>query len=157
LAGLALVAGCPARPTLRDPHEGERKLTFHNLAGGSVCGLYVYPIAQTQEGSNRLAPNAELRGGDTLRLWLVPADYQVRATGCPYETLDVSGFITNVRLGDDGIVVLFREDDPKSNEAAMAIAHEHDNTFLVPAKLHLVKHPTSRSAPKELDSEKPPL
>ena len=31
------------------------------------------------------------------------------------------------------------------------------NTFLVPAKLQFVRHPTSRTAPKELDSEKPPL
>ena len=153
---LAIVAGC-GRSTLRNPHEGEHRLTFHNFAGGSVCGFHVYPVAQAQEGSNRLAPDAELRSGDSLRLWVVPGDYQVRATGCSYEKLDVSGFITNVRLNGDGIVVLYREDDAKSKEAAMRIAHENDNTFLVPAKLQLVSHPTSRSAPKELDSEKPPL
>jgi hypothetical protein len=157
LAALALLAGCPSRPTLRNPHEGESQLTFHNFAGGPICGFYVYSIAQTLEGANRLAPKAELPNGESHRLWLAPGDYQVRATACPYEKLAVTGYMTNVRLGDDGIVVLYREDDAKSNEAAMRIAHEHDNTFLVPAKLQLVKHPTSRTVPKQLDSEKPPL
>ena len=122
-----------------------------------MCGFYVYLVAQTQEGSNQLAPDAELRTGDSRHLWFVPGDYQVRATGCSYEKLDVSGYTTNVGLGADGFVVLYRQDDAKSNEAAMRIAHENENTFLVPAKLQLVRHPTSRSAPKELDSEKPPL
>ena len=155
-----MVAGCAkprARPTINTSHEGEHQLTFHNFAGGPVCGFYVYPIAQTLEGSNRLAPNAELRSGDSHRLWLVPGEYQVRATGCSYEKLDVSGYATNVRMSADGIVVLYREDDAKSNEAAMSIAHKNENTFLVPAKLQFVRHPTSRTAPTELDSEKPPL
>jgi len=155
-AVLAIVAGCGARQKLRNPHEGEHQLTFHNLAG-SVCGFYVFSVAQSQEGNNRLAQDAELRNGDSLRLWVVPGDYQVRATGCPYEKMNVSGYTTNVRLGPDGIVVLYREDDAKSKEAAMQIAHKNENTFLIPAKLQLVSHPTSRTAPKELDSEKPPL
>ena len=61
------------------------------------------------------------------------------------------------RLVANSIVVLYREDDAKSKDAAMRIAHDNENTFLVPAKLQLVPHPTSRTAPKELDSEKPPL
>jgi hypothetical protein len=157
LAVLVIAAGCAGGLTLRNPHEGEHQLTFHNFGGGSVCAFHVYPIAQAQVGTNRLAPDAELRSGDSRRLWLVPGDYQVRATGCSYETLDVSGYTTNVRLIADSNVVLYREDDAKSAEAAMRIAHENENTFLVLAKVQLIPHPTSRSAPKELDSEKPPL
>lgn len=137
----------------RNPHEGEHQLTFHNIAGGSVCRLHVWAVAEANEGTNRLTI-PELRSGDMLKLWLVPGDYQVRATGCDYEKLDVRGFTTNVRLNQNGNVVLYREDDAKSKAAAIQLAHDIENTYLVVAKVQLVKNPKPRIAP---DAEKPPL
>jgi len=149
-----MVAGCTEQAIRkRNPHEGEHQLTFHNLAGGSVCGVYVFRVAEDNQGGNRLT-NSELRNNETLQLWLTPGDYQVRATGCSYEKLDVRGYTTNVRLNMDGNIVLYREDDAKSKAAATQLAHDNENTYLVLAKVQFVKHPTSR---KELDSEKPPL
>ena len=149
---LALViAACAGRAIRHDPHEGMLQLTFHNLAGGSICEVYVFPATDTNEGANRLAN--ELRSGEQLRLWLVPGDYQVREDGCTFEKLDVKGFTTNIRLNMNGNVVLYREDDAKSKAAATQFAHDNENTYLVVAKVQLVKHPT----PRNVDAEKPPL
>src|SRR5262245_48038925 len=132
---LAVVAGCAAAMQRRNPHEGELKLTFHNMAGGSICGVVVFPVTET-ESANRL--KAELPTGETFSLWLVPGDYQVRADGCTFEKLDMRGFTTNVRLNMDGNVVLYREDDAKSKAAATSFAHDNENTYLVLAKVQLV-------------------
>src|SRR5678815_3499833 len=102
LAALAIVAACAGRPMRHDPHEGELELTFHNVAGGSVCAVFVFSVTDANEGRNRLEQNTELRNGDTLSVWLVPGDYQVRADGCSFEKLDLRGFTTNVRLNMNG-------------------------------------------------------
>ena len=157
MAALLIVAGCTGKPLRHDPHEGEHQLTFHNVAGSPVCGFYVYLVTDAQQGNNRLETVGELRSGNQLRLWFAPGDYQVRATSCSYEKLAVSGYTTNVRLNMDGMVVLYRGDDAKSKDAATRLAHDNQNTYLVLAKLQFVAHPTPRTAPRELDSEKPPL
>ena len=156
-AALAIVAGCTeAAMRKRNPHEGEHQLTLHNLAGASVCGVFVFRVAEDNQGENRLASNGELRSGETLQLWLMPGDYQVRATGCSFEKLDVRGYVTNVRLNMDGNVVLYREEDATSKATATRLAHDNENTYLVLAKVQAIKRPTPRT-PKEVDSEKPPL
>jgi hypothetical protein len=157
LTALAFVAGCTEQSMRkRNPHEGEHSLIFHNLAGGSVCGVFVFRVADDSPGVNRIVSNGELGSGDTLELWLVPGDYQVRATGCSDKKLDVRGYTTNVRLNMNGTIVLYREDDATSKAEATRLAHENENTYLVLAKVQAIKHPAPRT-PKELDSEKPPL
>ena len=135
IVALALTA-CVGRGTAwRDPHAGQFKLTFHNQAGGPVCALYIFPHAQAQPGNNFLEPDTEIGSGDSIDYWLEPGTYQVRAEGCPYEKQQVGGFAPQVIMNRAGVVVLFREDDAKSKDAAQTIVHDNYNGTMIPAKL----------------------
>ena len=147
---ILLVSGCIGRATLRDPHEGQVRLQFHNVAGGPICELYVFPFGQTNEGANRIAPDTELPTGMRVDVWLEPNTYQVRAAGCPYETTRVAGYAASAPLPMNGLAVLYREDDAASKAAADALVHAHENSTLIPAKLGYVK-----SAPKKPTTVKP--
>jgi hypothetical protein len=133
VAALALTA-CVGT-TIRDPHAGQFKLTFHNEAGGPVCALHIYPHAQAQPGNNFLDPDTEIPTGDSIDYWLEPGTYQIRAEGCPYEKQKVGGFAPQVILNQAGVAVLFREDDAKSKDAAQTIVHDNHNGTMIPAKL----------------------
>lgn len=141
-----LLTGCIGRSTISNPHEGLARLEVHNVAGGPICELHVFKFGQTEEGVNRIAANAELPSGMHVDLWLTPDTYQVRTGGCPYEKQQVSGYVASEPLPRDGIVVLFREDDPQSKAAADALVHAHENSALMPAKLLHNANPTKKPA-----------
>jgi hypothetical protein len=142
-AALAL-AGCVG-PTMHNPHEGQRKISFHNEALGPVCALYIYPFGQQQPSNNFLDANTEIPSGGEVDYWVPPNTYQIHAEGCPYEKTQVGGYAPQVIMDRaDGVAVLFREDDPKSKEAAQAIVHAHENGTMIPAKLTAVKNPDKK-------------
>lgn len=139
-----LVSACIGRATVRDPHEGQVRLQFHNVAGGPICELYVFPFGQTNEGTNRIASGTELPTGKHVVLWLEPNTYQLRAAGCPYESTQVGGYAASAPLPMHGLAVIYREDDGASKSAAEALVHAHENSTLIPAKLGYVKSPQKK-------------
>jgi hypothetical protein len=142
---VACLGGCAGSSTLiRDPHDGQAELKLYNESGSAICTVHVFPEGTTREGSNVLAEGSELGAGTSTNVWVLPGTYQVRLTGCPYERMLVDGFAPQVILRTAGVVVLFREDDEGNRQAAIRIAHEHENTTKVPAKLAINKSPTAR-------------
>lgn len=144
LAILLLASACIGRATMRDPHEGQIRLQFHNVSGGPICELYVFPFGQTNEGPDRIAPDTELPTGQHVVLWLEPNTYQLRAAGCPYESTQINGYAASAPLPMEGLAVIFREDDAASKAAADALVHAHENSTLIPAKLGYVKSPPKK-------------
>ncbi|HUS31883.1 MAG TPA: hypothetical protein VMZ53_25455 [Kofleriaceae bacterium] len=144
-AAVALgLCGCVG-PTIRDPHAGQRRLTFHNEAGGPVCRLSIYPFGQSQPSNNFLEADTEIPSGGSVDYWVTPSTYQVHAEGCPYEKTQVGGYAPQVIMEKaDAVTVLFREDDAKSKDAAQAIVHAHQNGTMIPAKLTVVGKPAAR-------------
>jgi hypothetical protein len=145
LAIALVLFGC-AGARIRDLHEGKHKLTFHNEGGGPVCGIYIFPFGRSDQGANWLPPDTEVAQGRSIELWVAPETYQFRATGCPYERQHVSGYVASVIMNTPGIVVLFDEALARSKDAAVALAHRHENSTLVPAKYKLVASPAQRPA-----------
>jgi hypothetical protein len=145
LAIAVVMIGC-AGTTIRTAHEGQHSLTFHNEAGGPVCGIYIFPFGRSEQGTNWLPPDTEVASGGSIELWVTPETYQFRATGCPYERQHVSGYVASVIMNTPGIVVLFNESEARSKDAAVALAHRHENSTLVPAKYKHVASPTQRPA-----------
>jgi len=147
---LAIVAlacsACIHRSTISDPHAGQARLEFHNVAGGPVCELHVFRFGQSDEGANRISANTELPSGMHLDMWLPPDTYQIRAGGCPYEKQQVGGYVASESLPRDGIAVLFREDDAQSKSTADALVHAHENSALIPAKLVFNANATKKPA-----------
>ncbi|HSD87313.1 MAG TPA: hypothetical protein VLB44_07350 [Kofleriaceae bacterium] len=143
-AVLALVAGCVG-PTMRDRHPGQLKLTFHNEAGGPVCGLYIYPFGQTAQGQNWLQPDTEIASGNWIEFWVSSeTTYQFRVEGCPYEHQLLHGYAPSIVMNEPAVAVLYKEDDKRSKEVAEGLAHSHTNSTLIPAKQTFVAHPTAR-------------
>jgi hypothetical protein len=154
IAALALLVGCAA-PKLRDPHAGQFKLTFHNVTGGPVCGIHVFPFGRTEEGASWLPPNTEVSAGGVVELWVQPDTYQFHATACPYEREQITGYVPSVVMNMNGMVVLYNEADARSKDAAVALAHEHTNSTMIPAKYKRDETPAPRpaglrSAPRSL-------
>jgi hypothetical protein len=118
-----------------DPHAGQFELTFHNEAGSAVCALHIFPEGEPAEGDSWLDAGTEVAAGRFISFWLRPGTYQVRAVGCSREKLQVTGFAPQVIMNRSGVVVLYREDVPKSVEAADALAHANQNSTRIPAKL----------------------
>lgn len=119
----------------RDPHAGQFKLAFHNEAGSAICALHIFPEGESAEGDSWLDAGTEVAAGRFVTFWLEPGTYQVRAVGCPREKLMVTGFAPQVIMNRSGIVVLYRDDVPASVAAADALAHDHQNSTRIPAKL----------------------
>jgi hypothetical protein len=132
---LVLLVGCARNPMARDPHPGQFELTFHNESGSAVCALHIFPEGEAAEGDSWLDTGFEVATGQSIAFWINPGTYQVRAVGCPREKLQITGFAPQVIMNRSGVVVLYREDVPASVEAADALAHDHQNSTRIPAKL----------------------
>jgi hypothetical protein len=130
-----LLTSCARNPMRPDPHAGQFELAFHNQSGIAVCELYIFPEGEAAEGKNWLDPGVEVANDRPVHFWVTPGTYQVRAVGCTREKLLVTGFAPQVIMNRSGVVVLYREDVPASVEAAGALAHEHQNSTQIPAKL----------------------
>jgi hypothetical protein len=130
-----VVVGCAGSPMSHDPHAGQFELTFHNEAGSAVCALHIFPEGDPAEGDSWLDAGTEVASGRFVAFWLQPGTYQVRAVGCSREKLQVTGYAPQVIMNRSGVVVLYREDVPSSVEAADALAHDHQNSTRMPAKL----------------------
>lgn len=139
-----LLMGCAGHPLKRDPHEGQYQLAFHNEAGSAICAVHIFPHGEQNEGSNWLVSGSDGRtdvvSGSKVAFWVQPGTYQVRVTGCARERLQASGYAPQViMMNGPGLVVLFREDDPRSVQAAGELAHENENATQMPAKLTVNK------------------
>jgi hypothetical protein len=131
-----MLVGCAGNPLAReDPHAGQFQLLFHNEAGGAVCAIHIFPEGDPTEGDSWLDPGAEVASGQSIALWMQPGTYQLRAVGCSREKLQLTGYAPQVIMNRSGVAVLYREDVPRSVEAADALAHDHANSTRIPAKL----------------------